>query len=586
MTDKHTRVFSGRLRAMTGRIDSFFLPLEAVFLTTGGRLQELHRTVSRLSDNVEMAGALFSSSDMHEIMTEMAGVARHIDTLRTQRGGLATTLGEMIADTDRILRSLATLEGIMAQILVLAVNAKIEASQLTSTGTNFSVFTRDITRLAKSGEQTIAAVRRELGGLRTAAAKARTLQHEFEAKELPELDAVAERLAVSVAGLHDSRNRAERGSRDVPGKLNALFNHIGRLVSDLQVYDTARQRLEHVEQALTLAADMIEAENASDMDSRQQLVFVNGIADLQSLQLAHAGDHYHEVINDVGRNLSAMAKEVPTVAALCRQAFGGDEGSSLLDINRNLIKASHVFSNFISVRQQAASSLDQVAQATTRAGELMRSLNSVNGDMRLMGLNAAIKCGNMGTIGRALDVIARELQGYATLTREHVQAVAGHLAKISTSAASIVSTDNSEAGAIDAESLKGEIDQVGFRLELTGNGLSQIMAAITNLTDQIEAESRTAEGGFSGKADCQRPMADGVRELKSLAADSNPGLSGAELEAARREVLSFTESHYTMASERSIHGVAIDGHKAVELLTGTDSHESDGGEPDISALLF
>ena len=33
--------WSGRLRGMTGRIDSFFLPLETVFLTTGSRLREL-----------------------------------------------------------------------------------------------------------------------------------------------------------------------------------------------------------------------------------------------------------------------------------------------------------------------------------------------------------------------------------------------------------------------------------------------------------------------------------------------------------------------------------------------------------------
>jgi hypothetical protein len=89
-------------------------------------------------------------------------------------------------------------------------------------------------------------------------------------------------------------------------------------------------------------------------------------------------------------------------------------------------------------------------------------------------------------------------------------------------------------------------------------------------------------------------MGDGIQELTLLVADSNPGLSGPALEAARRDVLSFTESHYTMASERSVHGVAIDGRKAVELLIGADTFgEASGGagggggqEPDISGMLF
>ena len=582
-----------RMRAMTGRIDSFFLPLEPVFLSTGERLGDLHRAVSQLSSCADDAGTLLASAQMSEMMDGLGDTAGHIDIMRRQRGGQAGALGQMIASTDVILASINALGRIMSQVQVLAVNAKIEASQLVNTGHDFTVFTREIARLAKSGEATIGAVRDELSGLRRAAAHAHQLQREFEERELPELDAVAERLAVSVRAMGEFRERAARGAEEIPQRLRTLFGHITNLVSNLQVFDTTRQRLEHVEQAMALAAGMIEADDASCMDEKQQRVFVNGIAELQSLQMVHAGDHYHQSVGGVGQSLAAMAQGAPAVAELCRRAFGGGEAGSLQDIDDNLEKASQVFANFTSVRQQASASLDHVVRAAARASELVRSLNSVNGDMRLMGLNASIKCGNMGSVGRALNVISQELQAYATVTGSHVEVVAGNLCRMSAAAANIVAAAGSDSGSdtVDAEALRGDIDRVVTMLKDSATRLSQLLDDVASLGESVVSLTRVADQGFSGKAECRMALDDGVRELKTLAAACDPGLGGAELEEARREVLAFTESHYTMASERSVHGASLEANKVIGLLTGAaddakDAAASTAGEPDISALLF
>ena len=272
--------WAGRLRGLAERVGTSFGSLEPVFLSTGERLRELHGQVSRLSNAAETASALLSSSEMAGMLAGLADAAGHIDGMRRQRGGQGGALGQMIAGTDAMLASLTALSRIMAQIQVLAVNAKIEASQLINTGTDFTVFTREIARLARSGEETIAAVRQELAGLKAAAVLARDLQRTFEEKELPELDTVADRLAAAIQGLRHSQERAAHGAHEIPGRLRALFGHIATLVSHMQVYDSTRQRLEHVEQALTLAATMIEADDASGMDAGQVRVFVNGIADL------------------------------------------------------------------------------------------------------------------------------------------------------------------------------------------------------------------------------------------------------------------------------------------------------------------
>ncbi|CAK0771602.1 putative Chemotaxis protein [uncultured Gammaproteobacteria bacterium] len=581
-----------RLRDAGKGFKTPFLPLEQVFLSTGERLRELHGKVSMLSGSAEAAGQRLASPEFADMVQGFAAAADHINGLRESRGELSQSLGGIVSTTDSMLTVLEALTRIMFHIQVLGINAKIEASQLTNTGLDFSVFTSEIFRLSRSGVETISAVRDQLTGLRKAAATAQSLQVTFETKGLPELNAVSGRLADAIGNMHEQQKRAGHWVREIPTRLKVLFGHVGQMVSALQVFDITRQRFEHVNQALDLAAEMIERDNVSDMDDRQLKVFVNGIADLQSQQLVHAADHYRVAIVDVGRSLSAMAHGVPAVGALCEQTFGSGGGLSLLEIERDLEKASALFAEFAGIRQQAETGLGQVAATAARAGELMRSLNSVNADMRLMGLNASIKCGNLGERGRALNVIAQELQSYAELTRGHVETVATSLSRI-TEAVRAISRVEGGAGDTkgDVTELKADLDRAVMRLRDTGTDLASLLGGIGPLGAEVVELTRVTAEGFS-QAEGHGLIDRSVTQLKEVSAESNPGLAGAELEHARRDVLAFSEAHYTMASERHIHGAAVKSRNIVGLLSGTDepvdAAVSGGGdgEPDISALLF
>ncbi len=589
--------WAARLRVVAGRFATFFPSLEAVFLTTGDRLRDLHGKVAALSAQAEAAGALLASAEFEEMLSGLTEAAEHVGGLRHRRDGTGTALDGMVATTDVMLKALTALSRVMFDVRVLAINAKIEAAQLNASGVDFSVFTREIARLASSGEQTIAAVGNELTALRAAAVEARSLQTTVEAEGLRELDAVAGRLTVALDEMRARQRRARLGVKDLPSRLQSLFAHIADLVSDLQIYDITRQRLEHVERALTVAAGMIEAGDATGLDRSQRPVFVNGIADLQSRQLGYAEEHYRTAINDVGRSLGAMAAGVPAVGAACEESFGGD-GLTLFDIERDLESARALFARFAASREQAEQSLGQVAAAAARAGELMRGLNGVNGDMRLMGLNASIKCGNMGVRGRALNIIAQQLQAYAAQTRTQVEAVAANLGRVVTVAGGIGTGSRTAAGAGDGGkgdvlALKTALDRAVDRLRRTGAEVATLLDEIRSRGGALVELTRGTAEGFAGGAGCRAPMEQCAAELRALAADSAPDLTGAALETARKEVLAFTEAHYTMASERSIHGAVIGGRTLVDLLTGADqalvgtgARPVAGQQPDISDLLF
>lgn len=568
-----------RLHALTGGAERWFLPQEPVFLETGTRLSGLCSTIANLASGIEAAEAVFSRPETLDALADLTHVAERIGAMRGQGGNVGDALTRMVADSEAIIGTLSHLQQMMAQVKVVAINARIEASQLVRTGVDFTVFTRDIAHLAASGESTIAEARHEVEILRAGAVKAQELQRDFEARALPRLDTLAEQLDISLRDLRDAKNHATRGARDIPARLRACTEGIAKIVASLQIYDSTRQRLEHVEQALKQTAVRLVSDDPV-LDDERRLILVNGIAELQALQTRYASDHYHQAVDEVGRDVSMIAEEIPRLDALCRQAFGAGEVDSLSVVDRNLAKGSEILADFIAIREEAAASLEHVVDAATRASDLIRSLNRVSADMRLMGLNASIKCGNMGSVGRVLSVIAQELQGYADQTRESVQTVAGALGRISQAALDTEASDRGEVDRNAPASLKHTIDRLHEGLCTTGADLDRALRDIANQGASAVALTQELGDGFRGKVDCRVVMSGLQGALENLAAETATGLSGKPLEEARRALLLFTEDQYTMVGERAVHDLAIDRRATGGVSTGMEE------DADLDGILF
>lgn len=591
-TDRgQARTWAERLRQAGTSFNAPFVGLEQTFLSFGDRLRELHRKVMVVSQDAETAGDFLASAEFNDMLGALAESTDAVDNLRQARTNASQPLADIAASTGTMLGALDALSRIMSQVQVLAINAKIESSQLVQTGVDFTIFTNEITRLAGCGSDAIDGVRRELSHLRRSALEAHSVQCGFEQKGMVELETLNKRLGASMASLWERQSMAADGVREMLPLLQSLSGHVGRVVADLQIFDMTRQRLEHVEQALDIAADMIAADDASGMDETQLRVFANGIAELQAIQLVQAAEAYDQAISDVGDGMKALAKGVPVIASISFQAFGGGRNLSVAEVKGDLENAIALFAEFAATHAQAQRALTQAAETARRAGGMIRSLNSVNADMRLMGLNASIKCGNMGSRARTLQVVANELQAYSGQTRAHVEKVADDLARSVKAADQIAACDDAvRAG--DIQTLNDALRQAVARLGDAGTRLTELLGGISgNAAAVVELGSAAAQD-FAGQIRCAALIAPSLNDLKALAAESAPDLSGNELEVARRDVLAFAEQHYTMASERVIHGGSVGGQKLAELLKGGMANVAASGtsartsEPDISDLLF
>lgn len=573
---------SAVLRRLIGEASARFLPLETVFLETGRLLASLSGEVSELTREVEGALAVFSREETRRALADLVDVSRRIEAMRARGGTAGEVLSRMTEDADRVIASLNVLRGVMRQVKVVAINARIESAQLTRSTVDFSIFTRDIARLAAGGERTVDEVAREVGRLRTAAAAAGDLQRGFEAESLPRLDALARELQTSVRDLRDAEAKAERGARGIPARLRVCGAGVAKLVGALQIYDATRQRLEHVDEALELTVARLSADDASIGGERGRRVLVNAVAELQALQLKYADEHYHQAVDEVGRGVTAIAGEIPRLDEACRSAFGSGEDDTLSIVERDLARGSGILATFISIRARAAESLGDVATAAARAGDLILGLNRVSSDMRLMSLNATIKCGNMGSSGRVLSVISQELQGHADAARESVRAVVEALKRVSVAARETAESDRESVRDDDPVSLKGTIDRLGEGLRATGGELARTLEAVARRGSATVKLARELGAGFRDKVDCGTVMGDTREALEALARETETGLVGVALERERRAALAFMEERYTMVGERVVHDMAVD-RRSSETRTGVPTNDD---EADLDEFLL
>lgn len=563
-----------RLRAIAENVVPPFQPLEGTFLDTGSQLGVLCAAIASLAGGIEAAEGVLSGTETRDALERAVDVAARIEATRARPDDQAASSRRMVDDAEAVLKVVDSVRRTMARVKVVAINARVEASHLTRTGVDFTVFTRDIARLAVVGETTIADVAREIESLRDGARTAWEIRRDFQTRALPRLGALAEHLDQSIRSLREARARAERGARGMPDRLRTCGAAVTKIVSALQIFDTTRQRLEHVASALTRTADRLSTPDEASGGAATRLPLVNGIAELQATQMRIADESFHAAVGEVTRDMGDIAREMSALDATCRDAFGSAGTDSLSAVEEELLRGVEILGEFNDLREQAQGGIERVTATAKRAEELILGLNRISADMRLMGLNAAIKCGNMGASGQVLNVIAQELQGYAVETADSVAVAAEALKRISTAARdrAVAREDERDAPA----SLKSALETLEAGLRRMEVELSEALAVVSAKGGEVSSLASGVVDAFARKVDNRSRMAETRRLLEALARETETGLTGAALEEARRGALAFLEAQYTMIGERSIHDRVVENGSGGATTEAAEEVDIDG----------
>lgn len=526
---------------------------ERQFLEVGTNLERAAQLLDRLTETFRKLVADLDSVELEAATTKLSEAAAKVAALagahRSDHAALARLAALSAAMDERALR----IRKAIRMIGILGTNARIAAAHLGAAGVDFANFTDEIGRSLKVAETNLDRFSAQVAAVRAQLQASQAGEREFEATHGETMRIVPERLGRSVTAIAGRRQAATQAAGEVGERTAQVRRRVGSAVMALQIGDITRQRLEHVDHALAVADEIAAGAAVAGLSDDGRQLLAAECWRLQAAQLADTIEEFKRQLGEIAAALNGLVADARQIFALGASACGGStdgRGVFLLELEEDVSSARRLLAGFRAARDEADKVADWVSQASMGLAGHLRTVSSLEADIRIMGLNTSLKCSRLGDRGRTLGVIAQELRACANHTAEEAGVIMGGLDDVVAASAELSTTANggitAEIGAIDAI-----LTDAVARLSAAGESLA---AALTLLERDGDAVAGLLETTIA-RLDSHREICDrlqgAVAALEGLSA-SRPA-PGEDIAEAKNEMLARLARAYTMDREREVH---------------------------------
>ena len=571
------------LRALIPSIAEPRERIEATFVAVGDRLTRGASMLNRITRIFEALPQSLESPELHEASARLAAIGTESQaiaaTFATEQSDLARLIN-VVAAADHPISDLRRAVKMMG---IVAINARVVAAGIVGDRDDFNVFTSDIATLSESAHRTIqefsAAYRQLTDEVRRAAEQ----RAHFEAAHAHTLSGLAGSMEQSLDAVTRQRQASVDGSAETGRVSRQIGGRIASAVMALQVGDATRQRLEHVETAFETLADLIDGRDAAgiELPADDHAAALAAIANLEAAQLAGAAEAFTADVADAANALRDLSSDAGTILARSRDIYGeGEAGtaSPLAALNEQLRHAAAVLRDCEAERSKLEIVAGAVqATVTTLLGHV-EAVQEIEANMRLVSLNAAVKCAQLGPRGTALNVIAGQLR---LLTGETVTAAEAAMAGLHEAAGLARSFGAAASG--DAAGQVGQLEHDALSalklLETVDQCLVEALSVLNLDGPKVVNLLGEAAASFDDQAAISEAMDDmHIRIVEHCGPVSEPN----EPVAA---ILGLLRAKYTMDAERRIHEQLFGKDLAAPPATVASDTPAEA-ETDLDDLFF
>ncbi|MGY4303379.1 outer membrane murein-binding lipoprotein Lpp [Bradyrhizobium sp. USDA 4369] len=567
------------IRTSLASIDDVSSHIEETFLQAGQRLGRGHAIFQELNHDLAALANEMSGSEIEQASSAVRDIASRLDRLAQALPAETALLGRLRQSAAEAAGQLKTLFKHVQTISIIARSARIEAASLEGDRDNFLVFTRQAHEIAGSVKQSLDACARDQDLLAKAVEAALDRQSDFDQRYRTQLLATGEELIVAYSAMHEQRSNSLKLAESAGGSTQKIAQAVARSIVSLQAGDSTRQRLEHVSWGLEFADREI---GVTDPESCQDLATLPAfLCRLQSMQL---DDAKRELQNDTGAILHALSSIVSDAIGVIGQgrSLYGDQGDYAVSFLARTKQVLAQASTLIATCERAGTSVDDallmVEELLGRFRVAVAALLEAVLDITLIGMNASLKAGHLGSKGRAFVVIANELKA----TADVVAAGAGRLK-------TALEVIESLALELRALRLGGEPAQLaGLEPAILDaiHGVEAGHARLGTLVERLISEGAEFEELMGSVRQLIAHLNESTTALSGVAAQlkaTGVGAQGALPTVSDRTGFDDAFGRYTMEREREVHRMFLSGFG---LVASAPSQDVDELEADDGVLLF
>jgi hypothetical protein len=540
------------------RLETARQVVETRFLEAGDVLSRAVDGVGSLIAALDAIRANLDAETVAATTGELVQAAEALKSLPQSLDARRDRVGELVKFSDGLGGRIAEMRQHLAYLRVFAINIKITSGGIAAAGPEFAIFAQEIYDCIEMGGAQLDALNNDLMGLDQTLRGA--LTHELSlAKSCAELlPAVPDALTASAAAIADHHARIASVAVSVAALARDVQKKVGGGLAALQVGDSTRQRIEHVQAGLRFLDEASEIAALASEPRDRARAFVHR---LLGAQLTAMAEDFHREVGRINHNVIGMAADATELLRLRDLASGqgdGTEANFLRNLEGNVGQALGLVGD-MTAGERAAEEVSRSAAVSARElTERIAGIQNIRADVQMMALNTTLKCSRIGETGKPLGVIAVELRAHAI-----------HLEK------SAAQTTSSLEGLFNAAEALGQ-HEAGRSGE---NG--QAAAAATVLTGAVARIGKAGDGVDSALDAVARQGADVVDLLRRAAERSDLHTQiGSVLDAAANQLLDmagddeiFTDDlapalhpllarmakQYTMAQEREVHRGLTEG---------------------------
>lgn len=532
------------LRAVSDQLEAARSRIEERFVEGGRALMAAYDIVARLLAAIEGVTGALDDHACDEAAARLTTTLKGLTDLVETETAAGQRLVSILADGEAITPRTRDMQRSLRYLTTCAMETRIAGAGVAE----FAQFADDVDKYVGSAIGQIDVFAAKVGQLSTqlAAACAGGKDTGLESQ----VSAVSSTLTAALEAVHSRRTGLKRLAAGTADVARSVQEKVGKVLSALQVGDVARQRIEHVQAGIAILLDELPR---CDSDQRAEALTQVAIR-LLAAQTAALIKDFTEQTRVVVASIEGLAKEAERVLALNGKAGGG--GSETMQaIEEGVSLARNVVGDIERSGELAAAAYAATKQVATELLSNMGNIGnirSVRDDIRCLAINAYLRSNRLGAKGRAVGVVAAEMNTYAARLGVAAEDILQRL-----------STMRETAAGIDIDDRARHIDIV-----------SEVDGAVATLREaNLRTSQHLKEAAESGNAIAER-IAHIARDI-DFAKDL-----GEHLEACRRlfgsdghlgmavdakEHAAFSEhlfAIYTMAAERDIHRAILGSNGA------------------------
>lgn len=541
----------------------------------------------RLAASLEMIGSLIEALDRLGVALNVESVSRTSDDLLSTAAALnalPAAQTRRVAHLDRLKGASTLLDAdidkmrtTLRYLRAFALNVKITAGSTIRGADEFAGFAERMCEQLDFGVSQLDELADELTRLRGQLDGALAFEQGLGGKYKQLIPAVPDKLGADAEALRVHHGRIAEVAASVGAIAREIQMKVGQALMAMQIGDITRQRIEHVQLGIQVAARTVaESDLSPEARGRAERRILHMVAD----QMADIASDFEAEASKVTQNLAGMARDTTQLTVI--RGLSGD-GGDLRDLEVSLGRAGLLVNDVTAAMANAQRISGETVSAVEALARRVDAIQKVKRDIQQMAINSSLRCNRLGDIGKPLSVIAIELSSHSSHLEDAADQTLGSLKALS-DLANGASGEESQHDQGHAERLTRVHDDLRRAADVVEQDLGSLGA-------QGEATALSL-GQAAGQLGLQEDLGDALHAAASAlveaagpAVDDLTDIAGV-VDAAMAEIA----RSYTMARERTIHAAHAVFSEADKVETDPEdtasSADAGAADDEFDDLLF